>query len=78
VQERLLRGTANFPGKSGEGSHSSAVFANLDRAIRGEFLEAGLQLDGEVHAKEYKGNNYLVNYSFLGVNRMPETRTKGC
>jgi hypothetical protein len=54
MQERLLRRTANFPGKSGEGSHPSAVLANLDRAIRSEFLKAGLQLDREVHAKEYK------------------------
>jgi hypothetical protein len=54
VQERLFRGTAYFPGKSREGSHASAILANLDGAIRGEFLEASLQLGGEVHAEEYK------------------------
>jgi hypothetical protein len=57
VKERLLCGAANFPGKSGEGSHASAVLANLDRAIGGEFLEASLQLDREVHVQGYKGNN---------------------
>jgi hypothetical protein len=54
MQERLLRRTANFPGKSGEGSHPSTIFANLDGSVRGEFLEASLQLNREVHAKEYK------------------------
>jgi hypothetical protein len=57
VQERLLRGTAYFPRKSGEWSHASAVLANLDGAIRGEFFEASLQLGGEVHTEEYKENN---------------------
>ena|SRR5208282_152142 len=57
VQERLFRGTTNFPGESGERSHASAILANLNGAIGGEFLETSLQFEEEVHAKEYKGNN---------------------
>jgi hypothetical protein len=54
MQKGLLRSAANFPGESREGSDASSILANLDRAIRGEFLKAGLQFGGEVHAKEYK------------------------
>ena len=53
VKKRLLRSAAHFPGESGEGSDAPATLANLDSAIRGEFLETSLQFGGEVHAKEY-------------------------
>jgi|HubBroStandDraft_6_1064221.scaffolds.fasta_scaffold869383_1 hypothetical protein len=78
MQEGLLRGALNLPGESRKGSKAPAVLADLDGAFGGEFLQAGLQFDGEVHAKEYKGNNWLWNYYFLEVNSRPETRTRGC
>src|SRR5271165_2185958 len=78
MQERLLRDAAHFPGEPGKWRYPAAVLANFDRAVGREFFETSLQFAREVHDDEYKGNNCIVNYSFLGVNRMPEMRTRGC
>src|SRR5579859_7100772 len=54
VQQRFLSGPSDFPGQSRKGRDSSSVLANFDAAGGGEFLEAGLQFGGEVHARNYK------------------------
>jgi hypothetical protein len=52
-----IRGAANVLGESCEGSDTPAILANLDGAIRGEFLETSLQVFGWVHAGKHQGNN---------------------
>lgn len=49
MQERLLRGAADFLGKSKKRSNASAIFANLDGAVGGELLQTSFQFGGEVH-----------------------------
>jgi hypothetical protein len=57
MQERLLGSAAKFRRPSGEGSYAAAILANLNSAIRSEFLEASLRFGGELHAEKYKRNN---------------------
>jgi hypothetical protein len=57
MQERLFGDAAHFPGKPGERGDAATIFANLNPACDGEFLETRLQFGGEVHAEEYKTNN---------------------
>jgi len=46
VEERLLGGALNVPGESREGGDTPAILANLDRAIRGEFLDTSFEFSG--------------------------------
>ena len=55
VEERLLRGARNVQESPAEGDLPFSP--NLERAIRGEFLETSLQFGVLVHAGKRNGNS---------------------